>query len=236
MPQLSDKTWYLRQVDLFRGLSLEEVEEMGPMMEPRTFLPGELLVSPTTPPQRIYVVKSGRVRLFHRGADGREITAGTVGRGALLGVSTLFEPAPEGFLLAEALTDVLVCIGDGWAFLRSIARWPRVMLNLAVQLGAQLVQTEQQLERITTGAARARLAGALYQLAVDAAEDVPAGRMISAALTHAALARQIGVSRETVTRALATLEADGHIRRDRRHIIVTDPARLRAAFGLPEDR
>lgn len=235
MPPLHDKTWYLRQVDLFRGLSPEEVEEMGPMMEPRTFRPGELLVGPNTLSQRIYVVKSGTVRLFHRGPDGREVTAGMVGRGALLGVSTLFEPAQEGFLIAEAITDVLVCIGDGWAFLRSIGRWPQVMLNLAIQLGGQLVQTERQLDRLTSGGARARLAGVLYRLAADAGDDGVGGTIIRPALTHVTLAQHIGASRETVTRALAVLEADGYIRRDGRHIVVTDLARLRTAFALPEE-
>lgn len=236
MAPAAEKLWYLRQVDVFHGLSDEEVEEMGPMMEPRTFRPGELLVGPGTPPQRIYCVKRGRVRLFHRGPAGRELTAGVVGRGSLLGVSALFGPAQEGFLFAAAVTEVLVCVGDGWAFLQAIARWPRVMLNLAVQLGGQLVATELQLNRVASGDARTRLAAALYGLVREAGDEVVGGGWrLRAALTHAALAQQIGTTRETVTRLLAGLETAGFVRRDGRRIVVVDPQRLATAFGLLED-
>ncbi len=232
MPALGEKTWYLRQFDLFRGLTDEEVEEIGPMMEPRTFRPGELVIGPTTPPQRVYVVKEGTIRLFHEGPDGRQIAAGTVTRGALLGVSTLFQPAQDGFLMAEAVTDVLVCVGDGWTFLRSIARWPQVMLSLALQLGARLVETEQQLGRASGADARTRLAHLLYQLARDSGEVVPGGRQIRGALTHVTLARQIAASRETVTRMLAVFEAERRIRRVGRKIVVTDLERLVEIAGL----
>ncbi len=227
-----EKTWYLHQLDLFRGLTDEEVEEIGPMMEPRTFRPGELVIGPTTPPQRIYVVKEGTIRLFHEGPDGRQIDAGSITRGALLGVSTLFEPAQDGFLSAEAVTDVLVCVGDGWTFLRSIARWPQVMLSLALQLGARLVETEQQLGRVSGADARTRLARLLYQLARDSGDDVPGGRQIRGALTHATLARQIAASRETVTRTLAVFEAGGRIRRVGRKIVVPDLQQLAEVAGL----
>lgn len=226
-PGGSEKLWYLRQVDVFRGLSDLEVEAMGPMMEPHTFRAGELLINPAAMPRQIFVVKTGKVRLFHRGPDGREITAGVVGRGSLIGLSALFSQASDGFLRAEALTEVLVCIGDGWAFLHSISRWPQVMLNLALQLGAQLVQTEQQLDRVVARSARKRLAAVLSRLAEEAMQDLPGGvRLISGRLSHAALAQQIGVTRETVTRLLAGLEADGYIRRQGRQIVVAQPESL----------
>lgn len=233
---MPEKIWYLRQVDIFQGLSDQEVEEMGPMMKPHTFLPGELMVGPDTVPQQICVIKSGTVHIFHRGPDGREVTAGLVGRGSLIGVSGLFSVAQDGFLFAEAVTEVVVCIGDGWDFLRSIGRWPQVMFNLAMQLGAQVVQTEEQLHRIASLDARTRLARVLYRLSQETSDEVvDGGWRIRAPLTHAALARQIGSTRETVTRLLGALEADGYIQRDGRRIVVADPERLREAFGPFEE-
>ena len=43
---------------------------------------------------------------------------------------------------------------------------------------------------------------------------------------HSDLAREIGATRETVTRMLTRLEQDGYIRRFGRQIIVPDPDRL----------
>lgn len=229
------RTWYLRQVDPFRGLSEAEIEELVRTLEHRRFARGERIIGPDTPPEWVYIVHQGTVRLFHRGPDGREITVDLLGPGRLFGVSTLFATARSP-LLVEAATEAHVCWGDAAAFLRLIARWPGVLLNVIAQVGDRIVQTERQLERVGTTSARARLADALYRLARDAGEDVPGGgRRMGARLTHGTLARQIGASRETVTRHLAALEAEGYLRREGRRLVVMDPARLREAYGLVDD-
>ncbi len=69
---------------------------------------------------------------------------------------------------------------------------------------------EQQIGAVAAADARTRLARALYHLARDAGESLPGdGRLIRLTPTHATLAAHIGASRETVTRALAALEAGG---------------------------
>ena len=228
-------TWYLRQVDLFRGLTEQEVEAFAALTERRTYHRGELIIGLEGPADRLYIVEQGSVRLFYRGPDGREITADVIGRGRLFGVSRLFGPALSG-LLAEAATDVVVCVSDARRFLAMLRRAPaQVLRNLVEQLGAQVLEAEQRLHGVASGDARARLAGALYRLARDAAEDAPGGgRRITERITHPALARLIGTTRETVTRSLASLEADGYIRREGRRLLVVDPARLARAFGLEE--
>ena len=80
--------------------------------------------------------------------------------------------------------------------------------------------------------ARARLAGVLVGLASPTGEPPPERSWVGAAPTHAALAREMGASRETVTRLLAGLEADGLIDRRGRRVAVPDLARLAAEAGL----
>lgn len=230
-----ERTWYLRQVDLFRGLNDRQIDQLAAALEVRSYEPGALITTPGQAEERIYVVRKGTVRLFHRGVDNRELTADLVGPGRIFGVSSLFGPAREG-LLAEAATEATVCTAEGSAFLRLVSQWPQVLLNLIAQIGTQLMQTEQQLDRLVSVDARGRLAGALYRLAIDGGEDDPrGGRRILTVLTHDALGRQIGCSRETVTRMLSTLEEEGFIRREKRRIIVNDLDHLAEEFGLNED-
>ena len=59
----------------FRGLSESEIEELRALQETRDFRSGEPIVGPETPPEQVYLVKAGTVRLFHRGPHGREIAA-----------------------------------------------------------------------------------------------------------------------------------------------------------------
>src|SRR5262249_28367517 len=116
------------------------------------------------------------------------------------------------------------------------AGWQKVMRSLIRQLGAQLVQTERRLGGVASVDTRTRLAGELHRLAHEAGEDVPGGgRRLPAAVTHADLARQIGASRETVTRLLASLQAEGYIRREGRRLVVADPAKLAGTFELSDE-
>lgn len=235
MPERGRRTWYLGQVDLFQGLSGAEIADLEALMETRAYGAGELIVGPETPPERVYLVMDGTVRLFHRGPDGRELTVELLGPGRLFGVSALFG-TPERTFLAEAVTDAVVCTAEAREFLRVVKSRPQLMLRLAGHIGSLLLQREEQLGRVASAGASARLAAALVRLARDAGQDVPDhGRRIIPRLTHEELAHRVGASRETVTRLLARFERQGYIRREGRRIVVADPEALRRSFDVADE-
>jgi len=218
-------------LDLFGGLSEAEIEVLTAALERRAFRAGEPIAGPETPPDWIYLVKEGRVRLYCRGSDGREITVELLGRGHLFGFSALFG-ARRAILLAEAATDVEVYLARRRDLLDVLSRWPRTLVNLVLELTQRVLQLEKRRDYVSVTDAHARLAEILVRLAEETGERVPeGGRRIREKLTHQRLARQIGCCRETVTRLLARLEAEGTIRREGRWIVVTQPRRLEAAFG-----
>lgn len=225
--------WSLRDVNCFHGLSPMEVEEVTALFQKQGYRPGERIVGDDRPGDQIFLVRRGRVRLFLQDPHdpgAREVTFDLVEPGGIFGVSTMFGPGIDG-LRALAETDVEVCVG-GPDTLERLARWPRVMRNIVVQLGNRILRIEQELEGLASTSARARLARVLHTLAMEAAEEWPdGGRRITALPTHEALAHQIGVTRETVTRLLAKLAADGIIRRDGRRLIVNNLSRLAAEFS-----
>lgn len=230
------RTWYLRRIDLFRGLSDEEIEEIAQQETIVEYGPGDLIIGADTPPGQLFIVKEGTVRLFHRGPDGREVTAGLIGRGRVFGISALFPEAPGSRLSAEAATEVVVCVSNGRKFLQNMLRWPQVALNLVTQLGSELLHSERRLARVVSGTARTRLADALYRLAHEAGEELPGGaRLLPAAITRGALGREIGARRETVARLLGALEEEGLVRREGAQIVLTDLDRLARVYGLTED-
>lgn len=230
--QEGGKLWYLRQVDLFRGLSEHELDELDQTVEILRFQPGQQIIGPEAKAERVYIIKSGTVRLFHRGPDGREITVDVLGPGRPFGVSALFGPS-GGRLLAEAATEAVVCTGEGIRFLGVMAQHPRIALNLITQLGAQVLQTEQQLAQFNSSDARERLAVALYRLVRDAGEPQPGGGYaLPKGMSQRSLAQQVGASRETVTRLIASLVQEGYIRRAGRRLIIADVEKLASDFEI----
>jgi CRP/FNR family cyclic AMP-dependent transcriptional regulator len=225
-------TRLVRPPDLPHSLPEGDVAALAGRLRRRVYRAGEPIIGPETPAERIYLVLAGRVRLFHRGPDGREVTVAVVGRGRIFGVSALLGQEQDG-PLAEAAVDTLVCAAEAPAFLQLVAEHPSLMLRLAAQLGQRLIEVEQQLDHLASSDTRTRLVRALCQLAGQDGDQLPAGeRRIRTRPTHAEWARQIGASRETVTRLLGRLEDEGHIRRDRRHIVVRNPTGLANEAGL----
>lgn len=225
-------TWYIRHVDLFRGLAPREADELARAMHRRRYSAGELIVGPETQPEIVFVTRAGVVRLFHRNGEGHETTVDRLVSGHLFGV-TGYLGSDAGGLLAEAETDVELCQVDGRRFLDVVARWPMAAIELALRLGVRVRSGEEQLAQMTASGARARLAGVLYRLAHDGSEAQPGGGVrLRSVPRHAELADEIGTSRETVTRMLARLEKDGYIRRFGKQIVVPDAARLADDFDL----
>src|SRR5947207_7797605 len=228
-------TWYIRQVDLFRHLAPREADGLAHAMAQRHFTHGELIVDKDTLPELVCVMRAGTVRLFHRKRDGRETTVDRLGTGQLFGVTGLLT-TDAGGLLAEAETDVDVCLVDGRHFLELVSNWPQALLELAARLGVRVRQADEALGRMTATGSRARLASVLYRLARLGSDAHPGGGVrLRGVPRHTELASEIGATRETVTRMLARLEQDGYIRRFGRQILVPDPDRLAEDFDIASD-
>jgi CRP/FNR family transcriptional regulator, cyclic AMP receptor protein len=225
-------TWYIRHVDMFQGLTPHDIDDMASAMTRRHFAAGQLIVGPETLPELVYLTRAGTVRLFHREADGSEITIERLYAGHLFGV-TRFLGTDRGGLLARAETAVDLSVVEGARFLEVVSMWPQAILELALRLGVRVREGEEVLRRMSATGSRARLAGVLHRLARDASETQPGGGIrLRAVPRHSDLAAEIGATRETVTRMLARLEQDGYIRRFGRQIVVPDLNRLADDFDL----
>src|SRR5205823_1021599 len=128
----------------------------------RRFAAGQLIIGPEPGHERIYVTRSGTVRLLQRHANGREVMLERLERGHLFGVTGLLSSSRNhSVLLAQAETDVEVCIVDERRFLDIVARWPSALLELATCLGVRVHHTEDGLPHVTSTGAQARLARVL---------------------------------------------------------------------------
>ncbi len=224
-------TWYIRHVDLFRRLSERDASDLTRAMTPHHFKAGQMIVGPKDQ-DCVYVTRSGRVRLFQRAADGHEVTIERLDPGHLFGATAILgNNAPA--MLAQAETDVEVCVVKQRQFLDIVGKWPKALLELAIRLGVRVLNGEDAIGRLSARGARARLARVLFELAREASESQPGGGLrLRGVPRHSDLGEQIGASRETVTRMLARLEEDGYIRRFGRQIVIPDLQRLVDDFDL----
>ena len=98
----------ISRIPLFEGLNPEEQEELRAMMTQTTLRRGETLFNEGDAGDRLYILLSGKVKLGHASADGRENLLAVLGPGEIVGELTLFDPGPRSTTAtAVAPTEML---------------------------------------------------------------------------------------------------------------------------------
>jgi CRP/FNR family transcriptional regulator, dissimilatory nitrate respiration regulator len=214
----------LGRVAYFASLSPRERSRLAALCTPRTLAAGEMLFEEGQPCRGLFIVAEGAVEVRQISFRGREQIFHTEGPGATLGEGPLFD---EGGYIATAVaiapTRVLFLARAD--LLRLCHRHPAVALAMLKNLARRVRHFAGIIGDLAFRPVAERLA---RYLDGTLAGPVTAGATIQLPLTQAQLAARLGTVRELVARALAQLEADGIIARDRSRIVVRDPARLAA--------
>src|SRR5260370_19056875 len=87
-PSTPDKLWYLRRLNLFEGMSAEEVERVSHDLRMRSCAAKSSVLDGSS--ERVYMVRQGRVRLYHITENAQERTTVVLVAGKLFGPVALF--------------------------------------------------------------------------------------------------------------------------------------------------
>lgn len=210
-----DTLSYFRELDLFRGLSEEELEFCKRTLPMFTANEGRLVVTPGSDEQVLYILKKGAVRLYRLSRDGREVTLGTISPGDVFGTLPLFG-ALSRHTYAEAATDALICKISEPQLENLIERHPQIGVRLLRIVGERLAAAEDQIEDLAFRSAEQRVARAVVKLLASSKR----GKL---SVSHEQIARSAGVARETVTKVLGGMERHGWIKTGYRSLRVIDP-------------
>ena len=216
--------------EILEGLSERVLADLGGRFGAARFGKGELIYSPFDRADAMYVVQTGRVRLYRSAHDGRQLTLAMLDEGEVFG-----RVSPEGAALhdayAEAMTDAVVRVLPTADLERATAEHPQMALNLLRSLSERLRSTEDQLESLAFRGVPARLAAQLLQLMDRYGRVTHTGIRIDERFTHVQLAEMIGTSRETLTKVMNELREGGLIDVRDRLVWVLDPDGLERLRG-----
>lgn len=206
----------------------EEIEALAGRLHDRVLERRQLILDPDSRGDRIYLVKTGAVRVYQISADGRELTTAILRPGQLLGTAALASVSQQAGFAVALEPQTCVCDATGEEFLRMMSAHPMLAAKVMVALARQALRLEQQLEQLAFQEVPVRLAQALVQLAEDNGGQLPSG------LTHEAIAKLISSTRETVSKTLGQFAEDDLVELGYRRIRVLDWPRLRQVAGLEE--
>ncbi|WP_460517900.1 Crp/Fnr family transcriptional regulator [Humibacter antri] len=223
----SDPFSCLREVDLFADLSATELEAMDRMAPATLFRRGQLLYSQAQPVRSLFILKTGRVRIFRVAEDGKALTLAILEPGAVFGEMVLVgQRMYEGY--AEAIDDALICQLSTADVERFLLADPRIAVRVAQILGQRVAELEDRLTDLALRPLQSRIAATLLNLTRQPSIGTgPFGRAPQVRLTHEQLASVIGATREATSRVLSDFAERGLIRQGRGRIIMADPVALR---------
>lgn len=224
------KIWYLEKIDLFSGLSADEMAWLDKATRMITLKRNQPVYLPEDPSDSVFFIKAGQVRICRVLEDGRQLTLALLGPGEMFGELEVIEESPRD-TSAEAVEDTFVCALPRPEFESLLTRRPDLARRLTKLIGFRLKRIESRIEDLIFRDVPVRLARLLLQLSNDLGVADSRGVLIRVKLTHQELANLIGSTRETVTTMLGDFKRSGLIAFAERRIIVCDPAALSRRAG-----
>jgi len=215
-------------VDVFEPLSRDEIEQITWQHLNTSIEPDEIFYTPMDLCETLFVLQSGRVRLYRATPAGRELTLAVLEAGTMFGEMALTGQQLRGSY-AKAMEESEVSAMCRADVERLILDNPGVGLQLVHLLSERLGMYESRMEGLALKEIPARLAGLILELIETQGVRDRAGYKIPTRYTHQRLGTMIGANREAVTRAFARLREVSAVETKRRYIHVENIETLRAA-------
>lgn len=216
----TSKIGYLSEMDLFQGLSREDMAWLDQRTEMVYRQRGQLLYVPEKSGEALFLLKRGRVQVYRLSLAGKKLVVAVLGPGAVFGEMSLAGQDMYGSF-AEALEDVTLCIMRRLDVEQLLLAKPAVALNLLRCLSRRLLDSQLALEELAFKPVPARLASLLLRLWEEG------GRGPVTGLSHQDLAEMVGALRETATEVLNHFKAAGLVEIHRMRVGLLDVDALR---------
>lgn len=191
-----------RHIGLCDVLADEDLHFLASVAKPHTVPKGRMFVAEGDKARHFFNINRGTAKLFKDLPDGRRQITGFVGAGDFVGLAA----AAHYTFTAEAIDEVRLCRFDR-AELRSVfTTFPALERRLLDIASHELILAQEQMLLLGRKSAIERLASFLLDWS-DRAEICPNGaQALALPMTRADLSDYLGLTFETVSRALSALK------------------------------
>jgi CRP/FNR family transcriptional regulator len=199
----------------FDDLRTDDLEAIAGAMVQRQYPAGQIVLLEGAASSVLYVVHSGRLKLYKTSARGREQVLRLLRPGDMFNEVAVFDEGPNP-ASAQAIEDCTLYLLRRRDLMRFVAERPGIALAITRTFARRLREALALVEDLAFRDVTSRLAKILL-------EDQDGG---APRLTQELLAAMAGSRREVVGRALKALSQEGAVRLERGRIHVCDRALL----------
>jgi CRP/FNR family transcriptional regulator, cyclic AMP receptor protein len=213
-------------VPLFQGLTESEIARVMEAGKRKVLYRGATLFSEGSPQDGIYLVETGRIKVFYVGPSGREITLAYWHPGNFVGGPDVFNKGFHVWSGVAAVNSSVLHL-PGHILKHMITKVPALAINVIEGLSFKGRCYSALAQMLGTHSPTERLAHLLLHLMALYGVEESKGVLIAASFTHADLAHMIGVTRQWVTTTLKRYAELGIAHPHGTNIVISDADALR---------
>ena len=218
----------VRTVPLFRGLTEEDWEEIAPLLRGHCYPKDSYLFFQGDPPDALFVLWIGRVKLVRHTDHGRDVVLEVLGPGQMLGEMAVLDGRPYS-TTAQTLEEVAVVAIPRRDFFDMLERYPQVSMAVISELSRRLRLASELVRSLAVDRVEQRIARTLLRLSGLAGtpyEPEEGSMLIDMPLTRQDIAEMTGTTVETAIRVMSRFRKQGLVSSVRGRVVITDPEAL----------
>ena len=201
-----ERTQTLKAVPFFTQLSDRELDVVRAVASEKTYPKNAVVLTEGEMGDSLFMIQSGKVKVFIGDEDGREIILKILGPGDFFGEMSMIDKQPRSASVTTTEPSTFLVLTHA-GFERCVEQQPRIG-NLVMQMLAQRVrEADRKIGTLALMDVYGRVASTLLEPSVHNNGKL----MVGEKLSQQDLANMVGASREMVNRILKDLSDRGFI-------------------------
>lgn len=219
----------LKKVSIFSHASEESLVSLEKKISWRTFNKGERLFSEGDKAEFMYVIASGRVKVFKEFQSGKSAIVGISGSGGMIAEIASIDKLPYP-ASAVAMEESVAGAIPATVFVEFLKKNPDCLIQMMIGLGGRLREFVDNLGSLAVQSVEKRLARFLMKLSEQIGVDKDEGVELNLPMTRQDLAEIIGTSFEVVERSLKKMREKELVKVSGKRIMILQPEKLTTMF------
>jgi CRP/FNR family transcriptional regulator, cyclic AMP receptor protein len=199
---------------LFQGLQDDQLRALSDHAVAKTFPKNTIIINEGDETDSLYVIVSGRVKIFLSNENGKEIVLTTEGPGEYFGEMVLDEgPRSASVMTLEPCKFLVISKAEVQQFL---SKHPDFAMHLVHKLIHRVRVLTENVKSLALQDVYGRFARMLHELATERDGKL----VIAEKLTQQDMASRIGASREMISLIIKDLTTGGYVSVNRKKIVI----------------
>ena len=217
--------WFLNPANLAGALPASEWAAFTKLGQAQRCRRHDLIFRLGEPADHVYLLRTGRVKIFSQSEGGRETILWFCFPGEVFGLAEITRGGQRE-VYAQACSDCEYQSIPQAEFKAFLADHPRTALAVIDLFSCRLRVLGDMLQALTADDATTRVVKLLLRLSARYGRMTADGVCLDIPLTHQEMADMVGTTRQTVTTILSDLKRSGVLRIERHQIFIAQTERL----------